>query len=926
MAVAIGINQISGEADNTPADIHAQMRALIVGGQAQLFRYSDATEQAAAALGAYDKSDDQTYMWPGQAANSVVDLTYVKLYLGTALLQYHQDRVGSGDTVAAVAGYTDRIRAGSTSFKSHVFQGVSYPRTVTFGDRDCSVGDIVDVAATVNGTAYALRTSIRGFVGEPVAATISAATASAGNAGTSTTDFQMAQTAGTYTGLHLLHDPTSTYNGLVAGVVRETYVISVIQASTGNNVTTGRLRVTSASGTDDQTSVQPSAVGVPFNVGTRGARVYLDYHWQASLSSDISEGIDINDLDVGQTWTLTLEQAYAAPTATKSGTYSGTNDTTYVVTVSRGGTFVAGNYPQISVSTNDGTDSALPVSVFAQNTPVTVGTKGVKIAFSGATYGMRAGDVYYIPAFAAGEGAMKTLLLNNNLPAALQNAADLELTLSIEQSDVLVSQQNSQVSGAYNYTADAAGVTVKAGLYLTDASLAIAGDLVAVPVTSGTLYVEYRAWLPGNTDQIRTVASDADLAAMAGDLHPDNPLKWGIAKAWANSNGTEVKYLAVANPTVTDDWQNAIDRITGKTGFHGVVPLTSDTAILDLFATHVGVQSDELVGRYRALWCCPAVPATVALLTQNTNASQLQAAIVADISAAGNPNILVQFATGVPNLQLLGLRNGDLLRVSYQTDAWGNTVYTEYSIAAVVSQDTLRLQAGPASPISAAQKVEIWRGRTRADIIAARVAQQQHFASTLVQVVWPDTAGDGAYTFAGYFVAAALAGLRSGVAPNRALTNVILSGITHIPRTDMLTDVQCQALTDAGGWVVQTTDAGEIVTRHGVTSAGVTDPLFQEEMVIANVHAIHGKYRQDLADMLGTYNVTLDTMDRIRLTLMGSIATLKQIRNASLGPQLLDASITNVARMTLIDHVAVAVTETVPVPFNQVVIQSELVA
>jgi hypothetical protein len=303
------------------------------------------------------------------------------------------------------------------------------------------------------------------------------------------------------------------------------------------------------------------------------------------------------------------------------------------------------------------------------------------------------------------------------------------------------------------------------------------------------------------------------------------------------------------------------------------------------------------------------------------------ATIEADPDAVGTPYTLVRFASGTPDLRLLGLRSGDSLYTNYQTDAWGTEVYDEYLIDSVVSADAVKLQAGPSAAIVEAVKTEIWRNRTNADIVDTRIGQQEAYASTRVRVVWPDTVSDGVYTYAGYFAAAELAGLRSGAAPNRSLTNVLLASITSVPRTDMLTDVQCQALVDGGGWVLQADNDGNIVTRRGMTSTGSSDLLYQEEMAVANVDSIHGVYRSDLADMLGSYNVTTAAIEQIRLTLLGSISYLQETRNASLGPQLISAEIASVTRMTLLlDHLSINMTETVPLPLNQVVIQSELVA
>ena len=53
-----------------PDEITDPLRAWIAGPHAELHRYSDATEKAAVALGAYDKDFDTAYSWPGRTAGS----------------------------------------------------------------------------------------------------------------------------------------------------------------------------------------------------------------------------------------------------------------------------------------------------------------------------------------------------------------------------------------------------------------------------------------------------------------------------------------------------------------------------------------------------------------------------------------------------------------------------------------------------------------------------------------------------------------------------------------------------------------------------------------------------------------------------------------------------------------------------------------
>jgi hypothetical protein len=92
--------------------------------------------------------------------------------------------------------------------------------------------------------------------------------------------------------------------------------------------------------------------------------------------------------------------------------------------------------------------------------------------------------------------------------------------------------------------------------------------------------------------------------------------------------------------------------------------------------------------------------------------------------------------------------------------------------------------------------------------------------------VWPDFAEDSGTVMAGYFVAAALAGLSSGVLPHQGLTNVEVGGLTALPRTSRFNRTQLNSMAVQGAWIVaQDPISGDIFTAH-VDDNGITKPLF----------------------------------------------------------------------------------------------------
>jgi len=897
------------EGTTSPAQVTALLRATLVGPLARLHRYDVQSERSDISVGDYNPTTGNTVEWP--LLEGVPDLDYAKLYVNNGLVQYFEDLVDADDTIAPVAGYTNRIRAVATTFKANTFNGVSYPLSAVFGDVDCSVGDVVDIEdATGTNT---LRTTIADFVGEPVAASIEALEASLGNCGEVTADLDIIQTSGIENFI-ILEDESSAYDGIIDGAVRETYIVTVTQGSTDGDLTTARLNIVSGSGLDDQASVTPAAIDNGFLVGTRGLQLKFDIKDESSdeyISSESSLEEGDYDLIVGQQWLVVVSQNFTPPTVEEGGTYTGTADTTYIVTVSKGGRFTDGDLPEISVYTSNGVDTASAIEVTGNGIATAVGSRGVTITFSSDE--VRKGDVYLIDVVAAGQGAMQTIVLANRLSNALLLETDLTVRLYVKKDGTLIPER-SNVPETYNYELATDEVEIASGITLSARS-------TYLPLVEGDLYLEYRQWLPVEELRVNTWTSSGDLADIPGQLDPDNPLKWAIYLATENAGTGSVMYIQVAEPDELTSWEDAFEMLEGVENCYGIVPLTFSEDVLAAAATHVSEQSDASVGKYRVLWRSASFDAETEVLTDYEEED-----LLATISEQDNSNILVEFTNEGLDLEDTDIRAGDILKFNFGLDEWGDESYDFSTIASVEGPASLLLETGVEYELTEASKVEIWRNRTRDDMVLA----WSELADTLdesVRLVWPGTIGDSSsQLFDGYFAAAALAGLRSSVAPNRSLTRVALNGITYNPLSYLYSRSQLDTLINSGVWVLEYDETYGVYTRRGVTCAGFGDLTTFEEVVITNVHSIHNYYLNAVQELYNVANVTEYTLENIRLRVSGAMSYLQQSFDQFLGPQLIAGAVTSVAiDPDASDRVIVETTETVPVPLNTAEIQSTIV-
>ena len=931
--------QVFEEAALLPTTIVDPLRACIIGGNAQLFRYSVASEKAQIALGDYDYLADTDYSYPGRPAGGIVDQSYFKLWADSVLLKYHEDAEGGGyGIVAPVAGYANRIRSDTVAYVENTFAGVTYSRHASLLDRDCQVGDIVDVRGTVLGTEYSLRSSISDFHGETVAATIAAATSDAGNETNQSVGCTITQTDGDINCVGVACS-AAAYDGSVEGDVQETYTITVTQASVGSDFTTARLRVRSASGNDDADNVVPAAAGNPTAIGTRGFTVTFNLDSASSCSSSAAaEGVAVNDLVVGQEWTCDVTQDFTAPTPVSGGTYTGSYDTTYIITVTRGGEFTNPNKPQITITTTTGVDMSGPTDVNNVLAAVAVGTQGVTVYFNNdpGVDRLCAGDVYYITVTAAGEGAMQTIELLHNLPTGLLTAADLELKLYISKNGIEIPEERTGSPPDVNYDLGTAGeddttFTVKAGITAYDETWTDGGVPEALPMVEADLFAEYRAWLCTNGDAIYSASDEDDLDDITGQLHPDNPLKWGVYKALLNSNGTAVKYIAVCDPTAVADWTTARNKLDGNSTVYGLVPLTRNATVLAGFVTHVTTQSTSDVARFRVLWVSLYEATTVAIADDDNSedGNTLLATISDDPAEVGSQWTIVEIPAGNGQFDTLDVEAGDIMRYNYSTDGWGNETYDEYVIDAVINEDTLRLRTGQGTTEQLVpKKMEVWRVRTDGELATALAEAAEDYNSERVRAVWPDYFDDATHSDQdGWFLCCILAGLRSGIAPNQGMTNLELTGVTAVPRTDeKFSRTELDEMANAGVWIVTELESGDVITRHAITTAGYGDLTTQEEMVISNVDSISFGMRNVLEASFGVANVVASSLEQIRLEIEGQIAYFKEVRIASIGGQLIDGEVLEVrAHAVAADRVVINTSLTIPTPINNAELYQQIV-
>jgi len=591
---------------------------------------------------------------------------------------------------------------------------------------------------------------------------------------------------------------------------------------------------------------------------------------------------------------------------TSDADYLGSVDTTYEIRVVKGGIWTAN--PQVIVLTNNGVDSYGVQTITGPSVQFNLGSLGVKANFGGSATGLTAGDKYYVTVEAATRGAASILRLADSLPSDVAYATDLEVEFFLVKDSVEIPAAGYPVFGseAWELSNNKDSITVNSGIQILDSSwVDDSNSQVPLEVREANIYIEYTALVRDLSNQLTTFTNPSSVNAILGEVVPENPLAYGVYKALLNSAGHTVYAVAIESDDL-EGYIQALEATEGEVKNYYMVVLTNDEQIIQLLKGHVLALSDPAQAMERIAFVNKAFSSTVSLYDQKPESEESWSGYV-EVSDLEYKLVTIPGATLLSD----GVRVADILRSNFSLDSFGNETYDSLLINNVIDEETLEVvspgfDAGIGSPEHPA-RIQIVRVLSRDEQANAIASESAELGSRRVVNVWPDYAIDGSARVPGYFVAAALAGLKSSVAPHQPLTNVTLNGFTDITRSaGFFTPTQLNAIANGGTWIVtkvpigatDTTSSapeGSIVTRHQLTT-DYTDDNMAEVSITTNLDSIAKWLRDDLKVIIGQYNnhpymiQLIRTRLEYRLTyLQGHAKTLKA------GPQLISYKINSVA-------------------------------
>jgi hypothetical protein len=461
-----------------------------------------------------------------------------------------------------------------------------------------------------------------------------------------------------------------------------------------------------------------------------------------------------------------------------------------------------------------------------------------------------------------------------------------------------------------------------------DLEVGIQAPLPANPPTAATLLLGYRTLRTDNASRIQSISDISQVEERLGPVSPANPLAQGVYDCLLNAGGSLVFYMGVPTDDV-EGYNVVLAQAQGTNRIYGLVPLTFNPAVLDAVKAHVTAMSEPAAAKWRKVWLCrQPLPQSVL-----PGFGQAAPGVVWTISAiSGDPSdptnanvqqVTVDSTASDPDFLTGGVRAGDWLRVYADGTLSGNS--NLYEILAVNGATRIKV-AATAGQVLVGKAIQIVRRYSQDEQVDLLVAANGN--DRRVNQVFPHWTANGGVDKEGFFLAAALAGLRAGSLPHQPLTNAEVLGFDDLTlSTVTFTSDQLDRLASAGTWIVKQDIVGGVAyVRHQLTTAGYDDvgddPKFSEDSLTTNVDSISYSLQRALEPFIGRYNVNPATVALVTATITRQMHQhMTNSDSPSAGPQLLGFNLVRVGQSELFrDRIEAVVELTLPFPLNKVTV------
>lgn len=391
---------------------------------------------------------------------------------------------------------------------------------------------------------------------------------------------------------------------------------------------------------------------------------------------------------------------------------------------------------------------------------------------------------------------------------------------------------------------------------------------------TGSTLINYTARRTDTINDLIEVQNTDELESQLGQPVPENPLAFGVWLALQNTD-TTVYGTAIAEDEV-DDHVEASEFLEAHE-VYGIVPLSKNPAVHQVWAAHVTQQSDEESKHERIVFINRELFVTEDKLTSDTGAVDSIGTTFTDAN--------VDFTTSEAN-------PGDFIHI-LDVD---NKVKANVRI--------LRVE-GPTEVELVAPGLTAYVSQTNLDYLVRTKPLDKHeqatfladyataFANRRVFMVWPDeievgysddTAGDDVFDTSddeatalvpGYYQGCIISGMIANYAPQQPFTNLPMTGIVGLRKSNgYFTPFQLDTIATGGVYIiVQDVATAPVYSRHQL-STDVSIIEKRELSITKDVDYIAKFVRDTLRPYIGKYNITKVYLEMVASITQGLLRLL----------------------------------------------------
>lgn len=693
---------------------------------------------------------------------------------------------------------------------------------------------------------------------------------------------------------------------LYAGKFSELYTIRVLE-TVGVGVV--KVSITSASGKFN--------VAAHTTVNASGAYTIVGVANLCGLSLSIAA---VAALQVGDVLQFQAIGAYTRATSTAFfsavGTYTGTVDTTLVVSVKEGATLATAAH-KLTVFDSAGVFAPADVALASINTSTNIVVLGGVTFRILATGGLRTGDTFFIHLVASKASTVNFDGVILDGPAAdtsLFTNVATKLT-TIEFARYVNGQIDSTFSLTTPWTYTALTKTVALGTLSVDNGY---GTRWALLSGYGNVYAGFRAAVqPGVLEGLQ-FCNTASQLSLAGPADAANPLGKAVSNMFSGSRGQRIAYLRLSSETESAATA-ALRKIEATDSVYYLNPQVSTAELRAQFLQHCESLSSPEKKNFRKAYFGIDSPGRRAVLLRQGN-SQPYMATVGNGSNGSNHVTILQAV----NLSSLRVRDGDEVIFPSLNPAVPFVTSVKLVVSATEFEIETPLPAGVAAP---GLPIEIWKLDTPRNNLDFVIDAAKALASYRATLVWCEGGYLGNTAASSASIAAEIAGLRSVLPPQSGVTQTELRSVTSAaPMYLRYTPEELDEAAANGVFVVaQEAEGGPVFIRHQLTTETEAGILAWEDSVGINHDMIAFGVKDLFTAYRGNRNRTADTRRDIEDELFQYMVGLTQsdIGDTN-GPQITDfqnknaenGKVTVEADPEFADRFRTFVSAGVPVPLN----------